>query len=146
MANMLGSIPCSLHEATCLLLQVVVSAIGVPLMHATDGWRYIIVLGMIPSAMQLSGCALVPESPEWLISTGDGPGAKRALTQLRGSGPALQVAWDKLQQEAALKACRHSCCNQWLSYCQPIIAAPSIIVIANKQTATKLPFLESYID
>jgi hypothetical protein len=83
----------------------VVSALGVALMHVSAGWRYLVLLGVVPSALQLIGCAGVPESPEWLLSVGDEAGAKHALSQLRGSAGAFQSAWDELQHQGAAKAC-----------------------------------------
>jgi hypothetical protein len=111
--------------------QVVVSALGVALMHVPAGWRYLVLLGVVPSAAQLIGCAGVPESPEWLLSVGDEAGAKHALSQLRESAGALQSAWDELQHQTVAKACcwpvaslqqdlRRAEANHWRTYRSPL--------------------------
>jgi len=48
------------------------------------GWKYMLGLAGVPSAIQLIGFAFMPESPRWLISKGRIEEATTALTRIKG--------------------------------------------------------------
>nr|ACL11810.1 hypothetical protein [Mycolicibacterium brisbanense] len=45
-------------------------------------WRWMLGLAAIPSLLMFVGVLRLPESPRWLISQGDAPGARRALQRI----------------------------------------------------------------
>lgn len=47
------------------------------------GWKYMLGLAAIPSALQFVGFIFMPESPRWLVSKGKLDQAKKVLQQIR---------------------------------------------------------------
>jgi len=52
--------------------------------HGIDAWRWMVGLGVIPSALFLSGVMWLPESPRWLLKMGDRPKAETVLNKIGG--------------------------------------------------------------
>ncbi len=51
-----------------------------------DAWRWMVGLGVIPSALFLSGVVWLPESPRWLLKMGDRHKAETVLNKIGGPG------------------------------------------------------------
>jgi SP family xylose:H+ symportor-like MFS transporter len=50
--------------------------------HGIDAWRWMVGLGVIPSALFLSGVVWLPESPRWLLKMGDRNKAETVLNKI----------------------------------------------------------------
>lgn len=79
--------PKNLRGGTVLLCQLMMCC-GISLMFFVGlviSWRFLALIGVIPSAMQLVGIFFIPESPRWLVSVGQDKQYEESLCQLRGS-------------------------------------------------------------
>jgi sugar porter (SP) family MFS transporter len=54
--------------------------------NGDDAWRWMFGLGIIPSALFLVGTLWLPESPRWLMKTGDTEKSKSILARIGGIG------------------------------------------------------------
>lgn len=79
--------------------QLCATALGVPFSHTAHGWRYLFMLGAVPSILQFVGCFWIVESPQWLVSKGRVPDAKVALTALRTGDSDVDTELELLQKE-----------------------------------------------
>lgn len=53
--------------------------------QGADAWRWMVGLGAIPSTLFLIGVIWMPESPRWLLKSGNKDGAVAVLTKIGGS-------------------------------------------------------------
>ncbi|KAL3853167.1 hypothetical protein ACJMK2_016732 [Sinanodonta woodiana] len=65
--------------------QFVASVVAGAFSYRADGWRYMLGLAGIPSAIQYVGFLFLPESPRWLIKKGRNDRAKKVLMKIRGT-------------------------------------------------------------
>ncbi|KAM3608535.1 uncharacterized protein V6R79_000658 [Siganus canaliculatus] len=61
-----------------------------------DGWRYMLGLSVIPSALQFIGFLFLPESPRWLLQKGRNQEARQVLSRIRG-GQSIDVEYDSIR-------------------------------------------------
>jgi MFS transporter, SP family, galactose:H+ symporter len=70
----------------CITAGILVSyLVGFALAHATDGWRWMLALGMLPGIILSVGMLVLPESPRWLAGHGRAGEAEAVLRHLRGA-------------------------------------------------------------
>ena len=71
----------------CIVIGQVLAAIVAGFLSAdtTHGWRYMLGLGGVPSALQLVGLVFLPESPRWLLAAGREDEARAVLQKLHGT-------------------------------------------------------------
>lgn len=82
--------------------QVCATALGVPFSHTAHGWRYLFMLGAVPSILQFVGCFWIVESPQWLVSKGRVEDAKAALADLRSGDSDVDTELELLQKETTV--------------------------------------------
>jgi SP family myo-inositol transporter-like MFS transporter 13 len=72
----------------CIVVGQVLAAIidGLFSSDKETGWRWMLGLGAVPSAIQFIGLLFLPESPRWLITRGRESEARKVLERLRSSG------------------------------------------------------------
>jgi SP family galactose:H+ symporter-like MFS transporter len=70
----------------CITGGILVSyLVGYALASATEGWRWMLVLGAVPGIVLSVGMLVLPESPRWLAGHGRMPDAESVLQRLRGT-------------------------------------------------------------
>ncbi|HEX6169062.1 MAG TPA: sugar porter family MFS transporter [Chitinophagaceae bacterium] len=86
-----------------------------------DSWRWMFGLGAIPALLFLIGAWWLPESPRWLLSTGNSNKAKEILGKI-GNGTYVEETFNSIQQSAVV--------NQKTGYAQVFQKAvlPAVIV------------------
>ena len=79
---------------SCIVIGQVAAAIvdGLFSGNRETGWRWMLGLGGVPSALQLLGLLFLPESPRWLISNGKEAEARAVLAKLRATGESKAAA------------------------------------------------------
>ncbi|KAG5349648.1 hypothetical protein C0989_002592 [Termitomyces sp. Mn162] len=81
---------CAFHNADAVETSGAIVAAGVTLgtfeMSSNWGWRIPSLLQVVPSALQITFIYLVPESPRWLISKGEGDEAMTILVKYHAEG------------------------------------------------------------
>lgn len=90
-----------------------------------DGWRYMLGLAAIPAAIQFVGFLLLPESPRFLVSKGDGnkTAAWAALVKIRGT---QDVESEFSQMENDVKRAAKDSSNEEFNVWQEI-RSPSVV-------------------
>ncbi|KAI5300772.1 hypothetical protein KEM56_002214 [Ascosphaera pollenicola] len=66
--------------------QVVAYVIGWLFSNQSHGWRFIVGLGALPAAIQLTLVYFLPETPRWLVRAGRDQEARRVLLKVHGNG------------------------------------------------------------
>jgi sugar porter (SP) family MFS transporter len=61
--------------------------VGLALDHV-EGWRWMLGLGCVPALALAFGMLRMPQSPRWLVMSGDDYAARAALAKIRGDDPA----------------------------------------------------------
>jgi SP family galactose:H+ symporter-like MFS transporter len=75
----------------CITIGISVSyLVGYTLATATEGWRWMLALGVVPGIVLSVGVLFLPESPRWLAGHGRISDAANVLQQLRGSADVSQ--------------------------------------------------------
>ncbi len=62
--------------------------------NVAEGWRWMFYAVTVPSLLFFAGSLLVPESPRWLLTTGDRERARRVLTRIGGDEYARSAIQD----------------------------------------------------
>ena len=82
---------------SCIVVgQVVAALVDGALSGVPEGWRWMLGLGGVPSALQLLGLLALPESPRWLVSVGREARARAVLLRLRSH---VDSSSDAVEQE-----------------------------------------------
>jgi MFS family permease len=53
-----------------------------------EGWRWMLGLGCVPAAVLAPGMVRMPQSPRWLVMTGEDYAARATLARIRVDDPA----------------------------------------------------------
>ncbi|KAA3677449.1 MFS transporter, SP family, solute carrier family 2 (myo-inositol transporter), member 13 [Paragonimus westermani] len=73
-------------NTVCITAGQMIAAIvdGIFMSDTLNGWRYMLALGGIPSAIQFLGFFMMPESPRWLVHHGRTSDARSVLMRIHG--------------------------------------------------------------
>ena len=63
-----------------------------------DGWKYMLGLAAVPSAIQFVGFMFMPESPRWLVSKGKISEAKKVLLKIRAADELPEQELQEIQR------------------------------------------------
>ncbi len=90
----------------CIVFGQVVAAVTDGFFSADheSGWRWMLGLGGVPSALQLVGLLFLPESPRWLLGRGRAEQARAVLRKLREGGSAVDVIQSAEDLDAEVEA------------------------------------------
>jgi sugar porter (SP) family MFS transporter len=93
------------------------------LVHAAQGWRWMLGLSVVPAAILWLGMITMPESPRWLVSKNRMTEARTVLTKLRG-GACVE---DELQDiQSGFESQQDEKIN-WTALLSPRLRMPLII-------------------
>lgn len=81
---------------------------------ADQGWRYMFLMGLIPSAVLGAGMLFLPPSPRWLINRGDNQKAEGILARINGRAEGRAQLESILAQTAADRADGPTLTAVWL--------------------------------
>ncbi|KAF2742454.1 general substrate transporter, partial [Sporormia fimetaria CBS 119925] len=65
--------------------QVVAYLIGWAFSRMDGGWRWMVGLGAVPAVLQIAMMVFLPETPRWLVKSGDKRRARRVLLRVYGA-------------------------------------------------------------
>src|SRR3954452_11328961 len=104
-------------EVLVLARIVIGVAIG-PAFDGIEGWRWMLGLGCVPALALAFGMLRMPQSPRWLVMTGDHFTARATLARIRGDDP------DTIDREIAeIKDSIDEQPGQWSDLLQPVVKA-----------------------
>jgi MFS transporter, SP family, galactose:H+ symporter len=88
----------------------------------TSGWRWMLGLAVVPSLLLFVGVALLPETPRWLVRSGQSLAARRVLLRLRRP--------DEVDHElAAIEASAHIRSGGWAELLSPTLRIVLVVGI-----------------
>ena len=88
----------------------------------TSGWRWMLGLAVVPSLLLFVGVALLPETPRWLVRSGQSLAARRVLLRLR---PPDQVDHELQDIEASA----HTRSGGWAELLSPTLRIALVVGI-----------------
>ncbi len=99
--------------------------VGLAFTDVDGGWRWMLGLGAVPAVVLALGVARLPESPRWLIMTGDEAGAKAALERIRtGGSTAIDSEVGEIQASLGTEEA-----GSWRDLLQPVVKAALVVGI-----------------
>ena len=82
----------AINQLTIVLGILITNLVNYSLRNeGVEAWRWMVGLGAIPSGLFLLGVIWLPESPRWLLKSGDTAKAQNILTRIGGSSYASDV-------------------------------------------------------
>lgn len=73
-------------------------AVGLSFTPENLGWRFMLGIGALPSAIQFIGFLFLPESPRWLIQKGREQEAFKVLQRMRGDGACIDKEFARMMK------------------------------------------------
>jgi len=95
--------------------------------NVAQGWRWMFYAVTVPSLLFLAGSLLVPESPRWLLKTGERRRARRVLTRIGGEAYADSAVRDV---ETTLALERATGPSGWRDLLQPSVRRILVVGVA----------------
>ena len=71
---------------------------------AESGWRWMVGLGALPAAVQAIITLIMPETPRWLVKTGDGDGARLVVQRVNGESSISMRSADAVVKQIEMEA------------------------------------------
>ena len=99
--------------------------VGLAFTDVDAGWRWMLGLGAVPAIVLAIGVVRLPESPRWLIMTGDEAGAKVALERIRtGGSAAIDSEVGDIRASLGTETA-----GSWRDLLQPVVKAALVVGI-----------------
>ncbi|KAF7256018.1 hypothetical protein EG68_07484 [Paragonimus skrjabini miyazakii] len=89
----------TLNQVSITVGQMIAAIVdGIFMLDATNGWRYMLALGGVPSVVQFFGFFFMPETPRWLVQRGRVSDARAVLMRIHGEKESTIGVEVELQQ------------------------------------------------
>ncbi|KAA3677450.1 MFS transporter, SP family, solute carrier family 2 (myo-inositol transporter), member 13 [Paragonimus westermani] len=89
----------TLNQVSITVGQMIAAIVdGIFMLDATNGWRYMLALGGVPSVIQFFGFFFMPETPRWLVERGRFSDARAVLIRIHGEKESTIGVETELQQ------------------------------------------------
>ncbi len=91
---------------------------------ASEGWRWMLGLGVVPALALAFGMLRMPQSPRWLVMTGDDFAARATLAKIRVDNPdTIDHELDEIKGSIDAKP------GAWRDLLQPVVKAALVVGI-----------------